>query len=131
MEASLLSGTPVLTTRLESDPPTPTKLVARPRLTRPLLPSPPPAGAQQQPFFLPDLVFTFLDPSFFSFLDFFLVFPSAGGASPAGNSVAGAAASTAAPMAMASALISSSVTGMPDMSLLNISGEMFMRAGAG
>merc|ERR1740121_799971 len=47
MEASLLSGTPVLTTRLESDPPTRTKLVARPRLTRPLLPSPPPAGAQQ------------------------------------------------------------------------------------
>merc|ERR1740120_277479 len=68
-----------------------------------------PPGAQQQPFFLPDLVLTFLLPSllFFSFLDFLV----------------------ATAMAAASAWISSSVTGIPDISLLNISGEMLKRCG--
>merc|ERR1719356_925545 len=107
--------------------------------------------AQQQPFFFPDLVLTFLLPSllffslpsllFFSFLDFFLPATASAAASTAEDaaSVTGATTDctaaagsprTAPPMALASEWISSSVTGWPAISFWNISGEMLMRCGS-
>merc|ERR1719382_2007727 len=102
--------------------------------------------AQQQPFFFPDLVLTFLLPSllffslpsllFFSFLDFFLPATASAAASTAEDAapVTGATtdctAANGSPMALASRWISSSVTGWPAMSFWNISGEMLMRCGS-
>merc|ERR1719254_288558 len=86
----------------------------RPRHSR--LCSRAPPGAQQQPFFLPDLVLTFLLPSllFFSFLDFLVATASAAASTAA--STAGATMGAALPAMPASAWISSSVTGTPDIS---------------
>merc|ERR1719442_240053 len=92
-----------------------------PRPRHPLAPRPGAAGAQQQPFFFPDLVLTFLLPSFLDFLDF-LVATASAAPSTAASTTGGAP-----PMAMASAWSSSSVTATPDMIFWNISGEMFMR----
>merc|ERR1719382_371269 len=94
--------------------------------------------AQQQPFFFPDLVLTFLLPSllFFSLLYFFLPATASAAASTAEDAapVTGATtdctAANGSPMALASRWISSSVTGWPAMSFWNISGEMFMRCGS-
>merc|ERR1719382_78078 len=101
--------------------------------------------AQQQPFFFPDLVLTFLLPSllffslpsllFFSFLDFFLPATASAAASTAEDAASVTGATTdcraaAGSMALASMLISSSVTGWPAMIFWNISGEMLKRCGS-
>merc|ERR1719221_589120 len=107
-----------------------------PRPRHPLAPRPGAVGAQQQPFFFPDLVLTFLLPSlpffsFFSFLDFLVATASAAPSTAASTFATADATTGGAPLiTMASAWSSSSVTATPDMIFWNISGEMFMRCGS-